>query len=105
MSHTVIVSFARNREYEIMLHDGDARGMDKDQARAWLAGEFEEMGCVPSNPTGKILLLDMVLNVAMYGGEERFEGGGEWARNYARAVAVSLERPVIRVDIANFVVG
>ena len=105
VSYAVIVSFDRDREYEIMLHDGDIQGMDRDRARAWLAGEFEEMGCIPSNPTGKILLLDMILNVAMDGGEERFEAGGEWARNYAIAVAVSLERPVIRVDVAHFVVG
>ena len=105
MSHAVIVSFDHDREYEIMLHDGDTRGMDKEQARTWLGREFEELECVPSNPVGKILLLDMILNVAKYAGEECFENGGEWARNYASAVAVSLDRPVIRVDVANFVVG
>jgi hypothetical protein len=42
--------------------------------------------------------------VAKYAGEECFEGGGEWARSYAIAVAVSLERSAIRVDVANFVV-
>ncbi len=105
MSHAVTVSFDHDREYEIMLHDGDTRCMDKEQARTWLAREFEELECVPSNPVGKILLLDMVLNVAKYAGEECFENGGEWARNYAIAVAVSLDRPAIRVDVANFVVG
>ena len=105
MSHAVTVSFDRNSEYEIMLHDGYVLGMDKEQARTWLAREFEELECVPSNPMGKILLLDMILNVAKYAGEECFEGDGEWARNYAIAVAVSLERPAIRVDVANFVVG
>lgn len=105
MSYAVTVSFNIAREYEIMLHDSDMQGMDKDQARAWLAREFEEMECVPSNPMGKILLLDMILNVAMYGGEDRFEEGGEWARSYAMAVAVALQRPAIRVDVANFVVG
>lgn len=105
VSHVVTVSFDRDREYEIMPHDGDIQGMDKDQARAWLAREFEELECVPSNPVGKILLLDMILNVAKYAGEECFENGGEWARSYAIAVAVTLQRPAIRVDVANFVVG
>ncbi|MDS4031202.1 MAG: hypothetical protein RKO66_14190 [Candidatus Contendobacter sp.] len=105
MSHAVTISFDHDREYEIMLHDGDMRGMDKEWARTWLAREFEELECVPSNPVGKILLLDMILNVAKYAGEECFENGGEWARNYAIAVAVSLDRPAIRVDVADFVVG
>ncbi|HPF57951.1 MAG TPA: hypothetical protein P5149_04685 [Candidatus Competibacteraceae bacterium] len=105
MSYVIIVSFNPNREYEIMLHDDDMQGMNKDQARAWLAKEFEEMECVPSNPMGKILLLDMILNVAMHGGEERFEESGEWAKHYAIAIAAVLERPVIKVDVRNFVVG
>lgn len=105
MSYTVIVSFDRDREYEIMLHDGDVQGMDKEKARTWLAREFEELGCVPSNPVGKILMLDMILNVAKYADKECFDGDSEWAKNYAIAVAVSLQRSAIRVDVANFVVG
>ncbi|MCB1776227.1 MAG: hypothetical protein KDI50_02215 [Candidatus Competibacteraceae bacterium] len=105
MSYTVTVSFDRKKEYEIMLHDDEMQSLNKEQARTWLIREFEELECVPSNPTGKILLLDMVLNVARYGGEDRFEEAGEWARCYAIAVAVVLERPAIRVDVGNFVVG
>ena len=29
---------------------------------------------------GKVLVLDMILNVAKYGGESRFEQAGEWAK-------------------------
>jgi hypothetical protein len=105
VSYVVTVSFSPVREYGIMLHDDDIQSMDKDQARAWLFSKFEEMGCVPSNPTGKILVLDMILNVAMYGGEESFEEESEWARSYAIAVAAALRRPAIKVDVANFVVG
>ncbi len=105
MSHAVTVSFGPDREYEIMLHDSDMQGMGRDRARAWLAREFEEMECSPSNPMGKILVLDMILNVAKYGSEERFKEGGEWAKGFATAVAGALQRPAIKVDVANFVVG
>ena len=54
---------------------------------------------------GKILALDMILNVAKYGGEERFRQAGEWARRFAAVTAVALGRPVLKVDVANFVVG
>lgn len=105
MSHAVTVSFGPDREYEIMLHDSDMQAMGRDQARAWLGREFEEMECSPSNPMGKVLVLDMILNVARYGGEERFREGGEWAKNFALAVAGALQRQAVKVDVANFVVG
>jgi len=105
MSYTVTVVFNLGKVYEIMLHDSDIQAMDAEQARAWLLNEFQELGCVPSSPSGKILLLDMILNVAMEGGEERFEEKGEWAREFSKAVAASLQRPVIKVDVSNFVVG
>jgi hypothetical protein len=104
MSHCVTVSFGPEREYEIMLHDSDVAAVGKDQARAWLSREFEELECSPSNPMGKVLVLDMILNVAKYAGEQRFKDNGEWARGYAAAVAGALQRPAVKVDVANFVV-
>lgn len=104
MNHSVTVSFAPEREYEITLHDSDVATAGKDQARAWLASEFEALECSPTNPMGKVLVLDMILNVAKYGGEERFKEGGAWARGFAAAVAGALRRPAIKVDVGNLVV-
>ena len=105
MAQTVIVSFGTNQEYEFTVQDADVAGIGKDQARAWLSKEFEDLECTPSNPMGKVLVLDMVLNVAKYGGESRFEQAGEWARKYALHTAVALDRPTVRVDVSSFVVG
>lgn len=57
------------------------------------------MECVPTNPVGKILLVDMILNVAKYGGEERFKAQGEWVQRFVNAVAASLKRAVVRIDV------
>ena len=105
MSHHVIVAFGENREYEFAISAAEAAGVERDQARAWLAKEFEALECTPSNPMGKVLVLDMVLNVAKYGGETRFSEGGEWARNFAIMTAAALNRTAIRVDVAGFTVG
>jgi hypothetical protein len=105
MPYTVTVVFGAEREYEFALHDADVAATSKDQARGWLAKEFEELECTPSNPMGKVLVLDMILNVAKYGGEQRFEDRTEWARKFAVAVAAALDRPALRVDVASFVVG
>jgi hypothetical protein len=101
----VTVTFGDEREYEITLHAAELASLDKEAARGWLAREFETLECSPSNPMGKILVLDMILNVAKYGGESRFANGSEWARQFAAAVAVILERPAVAVDVARFTVG
>jgi len=105
MTQYITVSFGANREYELTVHDADTAGMTKDQARAWLAKEFEVLECTPSNPMGKILVLDMILNVAKYGGEERFKQPVDWTKQFAAAVGCALERQAIRVDVAGFTVG
>lgn len=105
MSHTVTVVFGGEREYEFPLRDADVASTTKEQARSWLAREFEDLECTPSNPMGKVLVLDKILGIAKYGGEKRFAEGGDWAKRYADAVATVLERPVVRVDVADRVVG
>jgi len=105
MPYQVIVSFGASREYELAVHDADVAALGKDQARTWLAREFEALECTPSNPMGKVLVLDMILNVAKYGGEARFQQAGDWAQQFARATAAALDRPAIRVDVKGFVVG
>lgn len=105
MSNLVTIAFARDREYVFGVSEGDMQGITKDAARSWLSREFEVLECTPSSPMGKVLVLDMILNVAKYGGESRFSEAGEWARQFATMTAVCLERPAIRVDVGAFVVG
>ena len=52
-----------------------------------------------------MLILDVILNVAKYGGEQRFAQGSQWATQFAACVAVVLDRPAVRIDIPGFVVG
>ena len=104
MYHVTVV-FRANREYEFNIHADETAGLDKEAAREWLQREFDDLECTPSNPVGKILVLDVILNVAKYGGESRFAQGGEWARRFAASVGVVLDRPAIRVDVPGFVVG
>lgn len=105
MTPVVIVTFGEDREYEITLHAEDLEGFTPDTARAWLAEEFEALECTPSNPMGKILAVDMILNVAKYGGETRFATGTPWARRFAAATFTVLGRPVVAVDVPGFTVG
>ncbi len=103
--HHLTVVFRADREYEFNVHATDIANLSNEAAREWLQEEFDELECTPSNPVGKVLILDVILNVAKYGGEQRFAQGGAWATQFAACVAVVLDRPSVRIDVPGFVVG
>lgn len=105
MPYTVTVSFGRNNEYEYKLFDDEVRALPREEAGAWLHREFEALECAPRSPVGKILLLDIILDVAKYGGEARFTAADEWAKRFALCCAAALKRDTIRIDIPNFIIG
>jgi hypothetical protein len=105
MRGTVIVAFARDREYELRITVGDAPLPSEQEGDQWLSQQFDELGCTPRSLVGKVLALDKVLEVAREAGEKRFGGDIAWAENYARAVLATLKRPSVRVDIAENTVG
>lgn len=105
MSSTIIVDFGAEREYSFIVHPEDIQNLSKDAAQDWLAEEFEDLECSPSSPVGKILLVDMLLNVAKYAGEERFKERTEWAQQFVKAVATLLKRSTVRIDVDEFAVA
>jgi hypothetical protein len=105
MRGTVIVSFARDRDYEFRIPTGEKNPLSAEEAQRWLAQQFEEFGCAPRSLVGKVLTLDKVLEVARGAGEKRFAEGGAWAERYARAVVAALNRETVRVDVAQNTAG
>lgn len=105
MSSQVVVTFSRGSEYEFNVSDAEIARCTREAAHHWLDEEWIDLDCIPTNPVGKILLLDKILGVAKYAGEKRFSGNSEWAREYACAVAALLERPSVRVDLGEYIVG
>ncbi len=105
MSTQVIIAFGRGNEYAITVGDAELSALDREAAHRWLDRQLSDFDCMPDNPVGKTLLLDKVLNVARYAGERRFAGGGDWPRRFATAVSRLLDRPTVRVDVGEQVIG
>ena len=105
MRGSVIVAFARSREYELRITAGDKPLPAAKEGELWLSQQFEEFGCVPRSLVGKVLAFDKVLEVARAAGEKRFGGDIAWAEQYARAVLATLNRESVRVDVAENTVG
>lgn len=101
MSSIVNVVFDRSREYELVAHGG----MSREEANQWFDAQWEALECEPTNPMGKVLILDRILGVALHAGEKRFADSDDWAKRYAEAVIAVLERPAVRIDVADRIVG
>lgn len=78
--------------------------MGNEEARRWLDEQFTALDCQPLRPSGKVLLADKVLVVALEAGTRRLSDGA-WLHAYARAAHAVLSRPVIRVDVASMSVS
>ena len=105
MRGSVIVSFARGREYELRITAGDKPLPTAQEGELWLSQQFEEFGCTPRSMVGKVLALDRVLGSRARGGREALRRRHAWAEQYARAVLATLKRESVRVDIADNTVG
>ncbi len=105
MIRNVTVKFGPGREYEFKLQAADMLGGTPTTGRDWLDDMFVELECEPSNPMGKVLMADKVLNVAKYLGEKSFSEGSSQAWAFARNAALALERDTVRVDLPEFTLG
>lgn len=102
MFYHVMVVFGKDHQYEFKMSDTELAGRSAEEARRWFDREFTDLECEPSNPVGKVLIIDKILSVARYGGESRFVDGKDWAHDFVRNTALALGRDTIRVDVASF---
>jgi len=102
--HVTIVTGGGER-HEFELADADLAGLGPQQAQEWLGREFESAGCVPTNPVGKLLLADKILCLARTQNEAVYAAPTAWVRDFVRAAAAALGRPVLTIDLGNHVLG
>ena len=103
--HHVVVSFGKEADFNFKFAPADLAAIQREDARGWMQREFIDLECDLPSPVGKVLLLDEILAVAKYAGQRRFHDRPDWARDFAQNTAVLLGRDMIRVDVANSVVG
>ena len=99
MTSRVSVKFGEDRQYEFELHDRDLAGTTPESARRWFEQQFIDLGCEPTNPTGKTLVVDKILGVARAMGDRPFAQNDGSAREFARNALLALERRAISIDI------
>lgn len=104
MAYTVIVAFDQRRVYDFTFDGPDSVIGDMAHARRWLDDQFALLECEFVSPTGKVLIVDKILLIARNAGQQRF-ADREWGYRFARAAAMVLDRPIIRVDVEANTIG
>jgi hypothetical protein len=105
MACEIVFVLTDGDRYEFQLHDADLAGCNKRLADDWLGREFEAAGCEPSNPMGKLILADKVLQLARTIPARALAEPTPWLQDYLRSVACALERPVVSIDLKESKLG
>lgn len=99
------VIFADGERLEYEVPDAELAAFDAAAAHAWLDQEFEAAGCVPSNPVGKLLLADKIVTLAKSQSRRAYDPATPWVKDFLRATAVALQRPVVTIDFGSHSLG
>jgi hypothetical protein len=98
MNAQVSIRFSRDVTVEFCVpFTSDATAQAR--ARDWLDRTYQEFGCEPARPTGKVLLLDKILGIAEAAGQKHFQRDSGWGELYAQAVTSALDRTGVQVDV------
>lgn len=99
MEYSILVKLGAGKDYELRLQDRDLAGATPQSARRWFEQQFADMGCTPTNPTGKTLLVDLIVGVARAMGDKPFAQGEDLAREFARNAVAALQRRAVSIDV------
>jgi hypothetical protein len=105
MACHITVVFADGERLEFEVADADIARFTHASAHDWLGREFEEAGCVPSNPVGKLLAADKIITLAKSRSQLTFENATPWVHEYLAATAAVLDRPMVTIDLGNHTLG
>ena len=105
IEYRVLVKLGKGKDYEFKLPGRDLEGTTPAAARRWFEQQFVDMGCVPTNPTGKTLLVDLIVQVAKAIGEKPFASSDALAREFARNALAVLQKRAVSIDVEALSVG
>lgn len=101
----ITITFDDGQQLEALVMDEEIARFTHETAHQWLGREFEEAGCVPSNPMGKLLAADKVVTLAKTRSRAVFESGTGWVRDYFAATAAALGRSVVTINLIDNKLG
>lgn len=104
MRSDITVVFDSRRSVNLQA-DADPTPEQAEAARRWFDQTWEDLGCEPLRPSGKVLLLDKVMGVADALGYDVLASQDSRAAAFATQLTLALGRARITVDLPGLSVG
>jgi hypothetical protein len=101
----ITMLFSDGQELETLVTDAEIARFTHAAAHQWLGREFDEAGCVPSNPMGKLLAADKIVGLAKSRTRAVFESNSSWVRDYFAATAAAIEKPLVTINLIEHTLG
>lgn len=101
----ITMLFSDGQELETLVTDAEIGRFTHAAAHQWLGREFDEAGCVPSNPMGKLLAADKIVGLAKSRTRSVFESNSAWVRDYFAATAAAIEKPLVTINLIEHTLG
>lgn len=95
MTGMVTIRFAADREFPLRVTEP----AERTAAVRWLEDEFIRLGAEPVRASGKILLADRLLSIALAAGADAFETDPHWAGRYAANALAAIGQELVTVDV------
>lgn len=96
MQTTVTIIFAGGSRRDLTVDGAEVLGFEP--ARRWLDDQFVQLECEPFRGSGKVLIADKIIAVALAVGEAGFAEPA-WALDFARAASGALSKALVKVDL------
>jgi len=105
MKCDVTVNFGGGRVLELQARYDDSDPQAPAAAHRWLQATYDSLGCEPIRPSGKVLLLDRIIAIAMTAGYDGLRDDPALAEGLARNTALAVGRMRITIDVPALTVG
>ncbi|GAA5236411.1 hypothetical protein FOZ76_23755 [Verticiella sediminum] len=99
------VNFGNGRVLELAAPYDKGNPQAPTTAHHWLSDAYEALGCEPVRPSGKVLLLDRILAIAIAKGYDGLRADPEFAAAFVRHAAQAVGQPRVVVDVPGLTVG
>jgi len=105
MKGDVTVNFGHGRIIALQAQCDNSHPQAAAIAHKWLDDAYVRFDCEPVRLSGKVLLLDRILAIAMAAGYEGLHGDPELAREFACNTVLSVGHARITIDVPGLTVG